>query len=289
MAKIHLTDELLMAFADGELDDAVSSAVEQAIAEDSGKRRQIAEFMRSRRLVRSALATTEALAVPAALAAAVARQVAASEGPSAKSSATSPPLKTSPALETSPALAVRRDTLRPGAPNRTSRPAPTWFLLAASLAALAIGAGGFVVGRQTSPGARGDADFLARLDAPEVDTVLASLPSGKEAAIALGLVRVVATYRTAGGSLCREFTVAGQAGDAKAVACRPNDGRPPNSWTLAFAQTDPTPQASAVKAPAEKAQPYAPADGESPVVTYLQGVGAGDPLDSNAELDALGR
>jgi hypothetical protein len=277
MAKIHLTDELLMAFADGELDDTLSSAVEQAIAEDSGKRRQIAEFMRSRRLVRSALATTEALAVPAALAAAIARQVAASEGPSAKSSATRPPRE------------IRRDTLRSGALHRTSRPAPTWFLLAASLAAVAVGAGGFVVGRQTSPGARGDADFLARLDAPEVDTVLASLPSGGEAAIALGHMRVVATYRTAGGSLCREFKVAGQAGDAEAVACRANDGSPLNSWTLAFAQTDPIPEAGVKKAPVEKAPSYAPADGDSLVDSYLHGLGAGDPLDPNAELKALGR
>ena len=95
---------------------------------------------------------------------------------------------------------------------------------------------------------------------------------------------------TAGGSLCREFTVAGQAGDAEAVACRAHDARPVDSWTLAFAQTDPIPQAGAApKVPAEKAPSYAPADGNSLVDTYLQGVGAGDPLDAGAEQKALGR
>ena len=147
--------------------------------------------------------------------------------------------------------------------------------------------------RGRTPGgfrSRADADFLARLDAPEVDGALGTLPSGGEAALGLGQLRVVATYRTAGGSLCREFKVAGRSGDAEAVACRANDARPVDSWTLAFAQTDPFPQAGgAPKAPAEKAPSYAPADGNSLVDTYLQGVGAGDPLDASAEQKALGR
>ena len=79
MAKIHLTDEMLMAFADGELDDSLASAVERALAEDPAGRQQIAAFMRSRRLTRQALTTADALAVPPALAAQVARQVAAAE------------------------------------------------------------------------------------------------------------------------------------------------------------------------------------------------------------------
>ncbi|MET0742378.1 MAG: hypothetical protein ABWY78_03320, partial [Microvirga sp.] len=187
MAKIHLTDELLMAFADGELDDAMASAVEQAMAEDPAGRQRIAAFMRSRRLVRQAFTTADALAVPAALAAQVSRQVAASEAllqgpmplqepparrmvasgslPHAAPAREGPAFET-PASEADPATAP----LRP-APRTLRRP-PPWLLLAASLAAVAIGLGGFAVGRQTGPGPRTDADFLARLDAPEVDGVL---------------------------------------------------------------------------------------------------------------------
>jgi hypothetical protein len=33
MSQLHLTDEILMAFADGELDEAVASAVAKAMAE----------------------------------------------------------------------------------------------------------------------------------------------------------------------------------------------------------------------------------------------------------------
>ena len=54
MSELHLSDEILMAFADGELDEPIAAAVAKAMAEDPGIARRIVDFQKSRRLTRSA-------------------------------------------------------------------------------------------------------------------------------------------------------------------------------------------------------------------------------------------
>ena len=52
MPQVHLADETLMAYADGELDDSVVAAVEAAMRNDPGVPSRITAFIRSRQLAR---------------------------------------------------------------------------------------------------------------------------------------------------------------------------------------------------------------------------------------------
>ena len=77
MSHLHLSDEILMAFADGELDEPVAKAVEQAMLSDPDITKRIVGFLRSRSLARSAL-FREPVGVPPELYAAVQARISAS-------------------------------------------------------------------------------------------------------------------------------------------------------------------------------------------------------------------
>lgn len=248
MSQLHLSDEILMAFADGELDEPVAAAVAKAMAEDPGIARRVVDFQQSRRLTRSALSS--APDVPPALYAAVVAQVKAFEA-------------ASDAHNTVTEFKSRKVPV-----ERSGWNVPSFMkvALAASVAAVALAAGYFA-GQQNVSGAN---SLIAQLEAPLVRDALSRVASGQDVELPIGRMRVISTYRLASGSLCREFRLQGSSGAADAIACRSGE------WNVAFAAARPVGNAD-----------YVPSDGADLVASYLQSVNAGEPLVDAAEAQAL--
>jgi len=250
MAHVHFSDEILMAFADGELGEPMAAAVEQAMARDPAIAGRIAEFMRSRRLIRSAFPEETASDVPPELRAAVQAQVDQFEGHNRQQ-----PPSGHPSLQT-PRSAPFAGRSRSG------------MALAASVAALAVAAAGYLAGRQglsSSP-----SDPIVHLADPEVRHVLSGSLSGQERDLSFGRMRVISTFRMASGKLCREFKLQVRSVTSDAVACHDGD------WTIAFAI-----------ASAESNTAYVPSGGSDLMASYLENSGAGEPLADDAEVQAL--
>ncbi len=251
MSQLHLSDEILMAFADGELDEPVAAAVAKAMVESPGIAKRVVDFQQSRRLTRSAFASGSAPAVSPELYAAVSAQIRAFEAANDHIA--------------KPKFGEGRFSVGRGARSRRWSP----FLniaLAASVAAIAV-AVGYFAGRQNTWSTD---SLIAQLEHPLVRSELSRLPSGGEAELPAGRMRVISTYRVANGSLCREFRLQAPSGAANAVACHKGE------WNVAFAVTG-------TVNPAD----YIPSDGSDLTASYLQNAGAGEPLVEAAEAKAL--
>lgn len=208
MSELHLTDEILMAFADGELDEIVTAAVARVMAQDPAVARKIVEFQQSRRLTRSFFANNFAPEVPSELRAAISAQIEAYEAVSQCSERPEP-------IESRSA--------------KSSKLYPMRMALAASLAAVTVAAGYFFIGQQSQP----EAGRLAQLEDPLVRQELSRLESGREVELPVGRLRVISTYRLANESLCREFRLHSRSSTTHAVACRADD------WNVTFALAAP--------------------------------------------------
>jgi len=204
MSQLHLSDEILMAFADGELDEPVATAVARAMAEDPGVARRVLDFQQSRRLTRSAFSSALAADVPPELYAAVLARIEAYEG------------KGNRAAEAGP---------RPVAAERSRWRYPSAAIALAASVAVSLGLGYFV-GRQMDTDV---SSLIAQLEDPDIRAGLGRVGSGQELQVSAGRMRVISTYRVADGSLCREFRLHAASGTAEAVACRRQD------WTVTFA------------------------------------------------------
>lgn len=244
MSELHLTDEILMAFADGELDEPVAAAVARVMAQDPAVARKIVEFQQSRRLTRSVFASNLVPDVPNELRAVISAQIEAYEMASAAGNRPQP-----------------AETKRIW-PSGLS---PMKMALAASLAAVAV-ASGYFIGRQSQP----DPGRIAHLEDPLVLKELSRLESGREVELPVGRLRVVSTYRLPNEALCREFRLQSASTTAGAVACRTDE------WKVTFALTEPA-----------KGAEYVPSSGGDLVDTYLGNLGAGNPLEGEAEAKAL--
>jgi hypothetical protein len=244
MSELHLTDEILMAFADGELDEPVAAAVARVMAQDPAVARKIVEFQQSRRLTRSVFASNLAPDVPTELRAAVSAQI--------------------EAYEAASKVGERPDLVETKRlwPRRTY---PMKVALAASFAAVAV-ASGYFMGLQSQP----EAGRLAHLEDPLVLRELSRLESGREAELSVGRLRAISTYRLPNNSLCREFRLQSASTATGAVACRTNE------WNVTFAVAEPA-----------KGAEYVPSSGGGLMDTYLGDLGAGKPLDGEAEAKAL--
>lgn len=207
MSQLHLSDEILMAFADGELEEPTVAAIAKAMADDPAVAKRIIDFQQSRRLTRSAL--SDLPDVPPELLAAVSARIAAYE---AADEANMRPAVT-PMLNGG----VRR--------KRTF----LQIALAASIVASALGLGYFVGRHDRSVADR----LLAQLDNPTVYRELNTIASGENVELPFGRLRVISTYRVANGSLCREFQLQSRAEAAQAVACRNGE------WSVNFALAGP--------------------------------------------------
>jgi hypothetical protein len=247
MSQLHLSDEILMAFADGELDEPMAAAVAKAMSEDAGIAKRVLDFQQSRRLTRSAFSQAIALEVPPELHAAVSAQVRAFEAANGSVTEFRP-----------------RKTI---ADERVGRRSPFLRMaLAASIGVLAVAAGYFAGQRHGS----GETSLMAQLEAPQVRDALGRIASGQEVELPAGRMRVISTFRLANGSLCREFRLQAPSGAADAVACRDS------GWNVTFAAAKTGGNAD-----------YTPSDGADPIAAYLQSLNAGEPLVDEAEAKAL--
>lgn len=250
-------DETLMAFADGELDEATTKAVERALETDDALMMRVAEFMETRAAARDAF--TPAEPVPAELDAAV-------RGMVERHRAAAQPASNVVSLGDARAK-------RFGFAQRS------WQLpLAASLAtAVAAGFIGYQLGQM--PGAAPAGSDISGFSSAEIAGVLDSAASGDEVAIAdgAGRVRLISSFNEQSGALCREYEVDRSAGaSVVAVSCR-NDG----DWAMRFA----------VAAPAG-GDGYAPASSLDALEAYLGAIEAGPALteeEERAALDAAAR
>jgi len=206
MSQLHLSDEILMAFADGELEEPTAAAIARAMAGDPIVAKRVVDFQQSRRLTRSALSS--ALPdVPPELQTAVAAQIKAYEDAEEERRTEAPSLGIG---------SIRR------------RP----FLQTALAASIVVGALGlgYLAGRHDRPAA---SRLMAQLDNPDIYRELNVMASGNDVELPFGRLRVISTYRIANGSLCREFRLQSRTETAEAVACRKGE------WSVNFALVRP--------------------------------------------------
>lgn len=246
----QITDEVLMAYADGQLAAAEASAVERAMAEDEALATRLALMVDARTAVKRAFGN--APAVPEALAAQVRAMV---DADAARRQA--------PAGSNVVDLAARR------------RAVPFWQLPLAAGLALAVGAGS--VWLATQQGNMAGGLQVAGLNDAAITEALGSLPSGKTVELDNGARLVtIATFRDADDRLCREFEHDQTGGSTVvAVACRSDD-----TWDVRFA----------IAAATADSDGYAPASSLETLDAYMAATGASSPLsveDEGAALQSL--
>lgn len=233
-----IDDEILMALADGELDPQEAARVSAAIADDPLAQARLRRFAETRARL-SALRKSGGNAAndDDAL---IARIRAATLAPDTAARTVAAPTATA---------------------NRNRAP---WAALAAALAAAVVGIGWWQMGG-SPPGS------VPTLTAAQI-AALDSLPSGQGTALSEGGdLTMIASYRTADGTLCREYETARGSEMTVSVACR-DDG----AWQMRFASDIAAPDA------------YVPASGDlAAVEDWLAESGAGDPLTPEAEAAAL--
>jgi anti-sigma factor RsiW len=256
MIRCEFADETLMAFADGELDDATAAAIEKAMQPDIASR--VALFLETRIQVKEALMPVLDEPVPDRLSESVQRMIDEARRRSVPSHASE---------------GARVVAFRARHNQAMPRPRGSWIMpLAASLVAVALGVGGyfFGFGSQNQPHGL----EVAGQDSPALSEALGQVASGEEAALAgsTDRIRVVATFRDGTGSLCREFEIdSANRSTVISVACHSDHG-----WAVNFA----------VVAPARDGG-YAPASSTEALDSYLAATGALEPLSREDEATAL--
>lgn len=246
------SDEILMAYADGELDVQTAQAVTEALETDPAISQRVALFSRTAALLGAAGQARPGGPVSPELAEKVSEIIRDAKG--------SPPDED-------------RDVLPFPSQPAPPRPFPmARYAMAASIA-LAVGlTGGYLLPRADNEPA--NASLLASLEAPAISAALSTLPSGERSALEQGEIEVVATFLNADDELCREFEYArADQTAAISVACL-DDTR----WQTRFA----------VVSGATDATGYVPASSLAALDAYLASVGAGAPMDSEEEMAALG-
>lgn len=248
MTEHGFSDEILMAFADGELSPGESEPIERALEMDETLALRVEAFMNTRLKSQEALKPLLDEAVPEALH----RQV---EG-----------LITADAERAENVVPFPQH--RPVAPVST----PRWAVPLAASVALVVGvASGYWLGL-TDPDGR-DGLQAANLGSPGVVQALREVASGKEKDLDSNeRFRAIASYKDTNGDLCREFEVDHPDNSTVvAVACNIE-----NTWKVQFTVVA-----------GQNTEGYAPASSLEALNAYLTAVGASDPLSEAAERSAL--
>jgi len=254
MSGEKFSDEMLMRFADGELDADEMAVVEQAMDTDEDLVSRVAMFMETKAHAQAALKPLLDEPVPHALQAAVEGMVAAK--------------RTAGRID----HVTEAATVVPFHKRRDARLHRRWALpLAASIAAAVVGGlAGYWAGRGNPQ--EGSISLAGTVDRALSDA-LETIPAGNEAILAKrGRFKVIASFRDGTDSLCREFELdAADSSTAIAVACHAVEG-----WRVSFM----------VAAPAET-DGYAPASSTEALDAYLTAIEAGEPLSADDEIRAL--
>lgn len=205
MSGTDIDDVMLMAYADGELDETESARVEAALSDDPIVAARLVVFSRTREALVSAAAVRRADPLPVQV---LSRAQASIDAAGRESDAEVVPL------------------------TRPDRRLRFWPMsLAASLAAV-----GLLCGYILSPYARVEPQEprFAILGATGLSEELDRLPAGGRADIEGGEVAIIASFRDADGALCREFEVdSPDATTVVSVACRSQTGWVPKLAVIA--------------------------------------------------------
>jgi anti-sigma factor RsiW len=252
MTEEIFSDEILMQFADGELDPDMVARIERAMETDDRLVTRVAMFIETRAQAQAALKPLLDEPVPEKLVAAVEQMIDARRGGEKTAASVLP-------------FGGRRIA---GPPSRSQ-----WVLpIAASLAAV-VGALAGYWAAGTNERAQGGL-WVAGVIRPALGQALETVESGKEIRLA-GIsdrFRAIATFRNNSQDLCREFEVDSQdRSTVVSVACRSGD-----EWRVSFA----------VVAPGD-AGGYAPASSTEALDAYLSAIEAGAPMSAEEEVQAL--
>ncbi len=294
-------DAQLMAWADGLLPPDEAAALEAAIEHDAALAHRAALMLPTRALVREAYdAQLAAEPVPAALHDAVQAMVAQDRARRAQAQAAqaghatqaAQPEHTAQAAQATPrAEHAESPTPAPAAQPTQGRATPagrprtaattgwretlarlfTGFALPGAIAASVVFAGlGFLIGQSAAPAPAAGNTLAAGAPAPAaLAALLDRLPSGEEARLDGAALGMVASFRDAQGRVCRDFSLAQpDAARLESVACR----APGGVWRIDYAALAPSDSAA-----------YTPAGAGSALDAYLAAIGAGQPLDAQAE------
>jgi anti-sigma factor RsiW len=253
-------DEMLMRFADGELDTDEMAVIEEAMETDDDLVARVAMFIETKAQAQAALKPLLDEPVPEKLKAAVEGMVAAKRAEDAKAETVA-----AAGAATVVPFEARKAAQRPAA-------APRWTLpLAASIAAVIGGLVGYWAAGSSAPqpGGLSVAGVVDAAIGEALDTVLA----GQEVTLADGgRFRAIATFRDDADDLCREFELdSADRSTVVSVACNDN-----GAWRVSFA----------VAAPGDTGG-YAPASSAEALDAYLSAIEAGEPLSAEEEAAAL--
>ena len=249
MKKEQFDDETLMAFADGELDDATAARVEAALSEDNALADRLAVFLDTRVAVASALKPLIHEPVPDALASSVRALVDTHKR----------------STDGAPTADENVITLRPRTAQSAPRNERPWLVpIAASILAVVTGIGGFTLGRGLGP-------TETSRDAA-IQTALQRQASGENEPLGDTdeTIHIVSSFRDGNNVLCREYEVQSVQHNTTTVACQQD-----RSWVTRLALTS-TPT-----------EGFVPASSQETIDAYLSAIQAGDVLSLEDEKKAL--
>lgn len=252
MSEADVSDETLMAFTDGELDAGPAARIETLMATDPAIRARVEAFKSSRDAVKQLFEPMSETAVPAALLARVQAQVTAAKSDSASAEGE--------------VIAFRRPLRhRPSGVRAWAMP------LAACLALLVAGGGGFLTGSKLgSPGA---SEPLLLAAGDDLRELLDSLPTGGRGPLTESghQVHIVGSFANAAGQFCREFGLTKTLDYLVGVACAEGE-----RWETQFAMRTQS-----------RTDNFRPASGASALDAFLDSIGAGPYLGANEEASML--
>jgi anti-sigma factor RsiW len=270
MAETDFSDEMLMRYADGELDAASAEALERAMEADAALAERVGMFLETRALAQNALKPLADEPVPEALTASVERMIAASR---ARRAAVSEPAAASAAAITQEEPNARQRVVPfPAARPRRARIADWRLPIAASVAAVLGGLAGYWLaptGPDIQAGLR-----MAGIDSPALAEALALAPSGTEVQLSQTQqrFRAIGTFRDAANAVCREFELdSADRSTVISVACRHED-----VWQVTFAVVAPGGDSG-----------YAPASSTEALDAYLSAIEALPPMPLEEEARTL--
>ena len=245
-----LSDERLVAYADGELPEAEALDLEEALLRDPSAMERLRALVESGEMARLAFAEIVEEPVPERLRTAIMEA----------------PTITSPEEDASPADNVVRLPQRPASRRSTWQP----VALAASLA-VAVAAGIFT----WLPGGESDGGL-----SPQLATALSQTPSYEPVELAEGDLTVLGSFRSQDNRFCREYEQLSGNNGERGLACR---ATPDSDWQLVASSPIPPVE------PAQDGT-FRPAGTEDndPVSAAVERLQAGSLLTAEEERRALG-
>jgi hypothetical protein len=243
-----VSDETLMAYADGMLSMAEKSEVERFIANNPSAAEKIKKFKQSAVQVKSLGSALGKLEV----------------SPSLRGRVEAMGLQSQQQTDNIISFPTR-------AANSNQKQPRMWQALAAAVALFAVGIwSGFQMAGQVNPQLIAVGATLP----PDVSNVLATQPSGETQTTQGGKVRLISSFKLADGNICREFELTPRAGSIAtlAIACKTTK----SDFATRFAI-----------ATSSQATDYAPASANEAIDAYLTSIGAGSPLSAAEEIGML--